>query len=185
MSGTATRVLFNGTVHTLDERRSIASAIAVTGDRVLAAGGDEAMRDLAAPNAVLTDLRGRTVVPGLIDSHTHLLQTGLNAEHVDLSAARTLRDVLDAIGGRAARTEPGGWVVSSSRWHESQLDEQRFPSRDEWTPWRMGGRCCCAAAGTTSSPTAWRWRWRGSRKRRRIRAAERTCATGRAGSTAT
>lgn len=131
MSGTATRVLYNGTVRTLDGRRSVASAIALAGERVLATGGDQAMRDLAAPNAELTDLRGRTVLPGLIDSHNHLLQTGLNAEHVDLVAARTLRDVLDAIGERAARTEPGGWVISSSRWHESQLDERRFPTREE------------------------------------------------------
>ncbi|HLZ70043.1 MAG TPA: amidohydrolase [Dehalococcoidia bacterium] len=131
MSGTATRVFFNGTVHTLDGRRSTASAIALAGGRVLATGGDAAMCELAAPNAVLSDLQGRTVVPGLIDSHNHLLQTGLNAEHVDLAETRSVRDVLDAIGARAARTEPGGWVISSSRWHESQLEEQRFPTRVE------------------------------------------------------
>ncbi len=131
MSGRATRVFFNGTVHTLDERRGVASAIALDGERVLAAGGDAAMRDLATPNAVRTDLQGRTVVPGLIDSHNHLLQTGLNAEHVDLAQARTVQDVLDACGERAAQTPADNWVISSSRWHESQLAEQRFPTRDE------------------------------------------------------
>ena len=60
-----------------------------------------------------------------------MLMTGLNLAAVDLSSARSLADVLDAIGRRAASTPRSGWVTSSARWHESQLTERRFPLRQE------------------------------------------------------
>ncbi|MHB8576425.1 MAG: amidohydrolase, partial [Dehalococcoidia bacterium] len=127
MATEAEQIYCNGTVHTC--AGASATAIALASDRVLATGDDAAMRSLGAPGARVIDLRGKTVVPGLIDSHNHLLSTGLNAEHVDLSAANTIRDVLTALGGQA--TVADGWVMSSSRWHETQLAEARFPTRDE------------------------------------------------------
>lgn len=125
----ATRILYNGTVRTQDHHRSVTTAIALAGDRVLATGDDGAMRALAGRGAQSTDLCARTVIPGLIDSHNHLLQTGLNAALVDLSETHTVGDLLAALRGRAVTA--GGWIVSSSRWHESQLAEARFPARDE------------------------------------------------------
>jgi predicted amidohydrolase YtcJ len=127
----ADRVLYGGVVRTLDDRDTVAPAIALAGNRVLAVGGSAAMRALAGPGTALYDLRGRAVLPGFIDSHNHLLATGLNLDAVDLSGARTVADVLAAIRTRAARTPPGEWVVTSSRWHESQLAEARFPTRRE------------------------------------------------------
>lgn len=125
---TADRVYYNATIHTSDGPR--ASAIALAGNRILATGDDDAMRALAGPHAVQRNLRGRTVIPGLIDSHNHLLQTGLNAALVDLARAETIGDVLAALVERA-RSSPAEWVVSASNWHESQLRERRFPSRAE------------------------------------------------------
>jgi len=129
--GRATRVFVHGTVHVRPDNdgwRST-SALALAGDRVLAVGSDAEMTALAASGCRITDLAGACVIPGFIDSHNHLLQTGLNAALVDLSAARTIADVLEALRRQAATT--AGWVVTSSRWHESQLAEQRFPTRDE------------------------------------------------------
>lgn len=124
-------VYYNGTVRTMDARESVAEGIALAGDSVLAVGDSSFVRGLAARDAVTIDLRGRTVVPGLIDSHNHMLGTGLNAQHVDLSGAGTVGDVLAALSKRARDTPQDGWVVSSSRWHESQLAERRFPARRE------------------------------------------------------
>jgi predicted amidohydrolase YtcJ len=123
-------VLFNGTVRTFDDADTVAEAVAVGGGRVLAVGGSAAL--LAAfPDADRRDLAGATVLPGLIDSHLHLLATGLNSFAVDLSGARAIGDVLAALRARAAQTARGEWLLSSSRWHESQLAEGRFPTRAE------------------------------------------------------
>src|SRR5262249_49474234 len=86
-------VLYNAVVRTLDDSCTVAEAIALHGNEVLALGESAAMRALAAPGAMLRDLRGRAVIPGLIDSHNHLLSTGLNLDAVDLSRARTVWDV--------------------------------------------------------------------------------------------
>jgi len=131
MAEIADRIFENGTVHTMDDKRTVASAIALKGDRVLAVGDADAMLAVGNTKTERIELRGRTVIPGLIDSHNHMLSTGLNAEHVDLSLARTIAGVLSAIADRVALLPAGGWVITSSRWHESALAEQRFPSRDE------------------------------------------------------
>lgn len=127
----AGQVYYNGVVRTMDDHGTVAEAVALAGERVLAVGSSDEMRALAGTGAALHDLCGRAVLPGLIDSHNHLLQTGLNLGAVDLSAARTVADVLDAIRQRAAVTPAGEWVVTSSRWHETQLAEGRFPTRRE------------------------------------------------------
>jgi predicted amidohydrolase YtcJ len=127
----ATRVFLHGMVHIRPEGQGwrSTSALALAGERVLAVGNDAEIAALAGPGCQVTDLAGACIVPGFIDSHNHLLQTGLNAVLVDLSAARTIADVLEALRRQAAMTT--GWVVTSSRWHESQLAEKRFPTRDE------------------------------------------------------
>ncbi|MGI8549255.1 MAG: amidohydrolase [Dehalococcoidia bacterium] len=127
----ADRIYYNGRVHTLDQHETIAEAIAIAGSRVLATGQTAAIRSLAAPKAKVIDLRGRAVVPGLIDSHNHMLRTGLNADLVDLSGARSIGEVLAVLKRAAASRPHGDWVTSSSRWHESQLHEARFPTRVE------------------------------------------------------
>lgn len=127
----ADRVLYNGIVRTMDDHGTVAEAIALDGSRVAAVGDSASMRALAGPGAELIDLRGRCVLPGLIDSHNHLLQTGLNLGYVDLAPAVTVADVVAAIRARAGQMPAGAWVVTSSRWHETQLAEKRFPTRRE------------------------------------------------------
>lgn len=124
-------VLYNGVVRTMDDTGAVTEAIALGGDRVLAVGSSASMRALAESGTSVVDLRGRTALPGLIDSHNHLLSTGLNLSAVDLSAARTVHDVVQAVRERVAMTPAGEWVVSSSRWHETQLTEARVPTRRE------------------------------------------------------
>src|SRR5437667_6833130 len=67
-------ILTNGKIITVDERFTIAQAMAIRGDRVVAVGTNQEMTQLAGPNTRRIDLRGRTAIPGLIDNHMHLLR---------------------------------------------------------------------------------------------------------------
>ena len=119
-------VYYNAKVVTVDDRFSYAQAVAIRGDTFTAVGTTESLRRLAGPNTRQVDLRGMTVVPGLTDNHLHNAGGGPG---VDLSHARTVDDVLKAVGDRVRRAEPGEVVISNSDWHEAQLKEQRLPLR--------------------------------------------------------
>jgi predicted amidohydrolase YtcJ len=119
-------IYINGKIVTVDPRFTIAEAIAVTGGKFEAVGKNTDIQKLAGSATRIIDLRGRTVIPGLEDSHLHNAGGGPG---VDLSNARTLADVLAAVG-RGANTAPSGEViVSNGDWHEAQLTEQRLPLR--------------------------------------------------------
>ena len=121
-------VLINGTVITVDRNFSIAEGVAIAGDRVLTTGNEDQLRALAGPATRIVDLKGNTVIPGLMDNHLHGAGGGPG---VDLSRARTLADVSAAIEARVRQSKPGDVIVSNSDWHEAQLKEQRLPLRDD------------------------------------------------------
>ncbi|HEY7063399.1 MAG TPA: amidohydrolase [Chloroflexota bacterium] len=130
-AGPADLVLTNANVITMDPAVPAARAVALGQGRILAVGSDADAARWAGPGTVTRNLYGRTLLPGLYDSHHHMLRAGHNLSDIDLSRARTVDDVLRAIGERAAATPPGEWVTTASRWHESQLVERRFPHREE------------------------------------------------------
>ncbi len=76
----------------------------------------------------MIDLKGRAVIPGLMDNHLHGAGGGPG---VDLSRARSLADVAAALPRAVQASKPGDVIVSNSDWHEAQLKEQRLPLRDD------------------------------------------------------
>jgi predicted amidohydrolase YtcJ len=136
----ADAVFYNGKVITMEElplganhpnvkpRTKIAAAFAVKDGRYVAVGSGLDMLRLVGPKTRKVDLRGRTVVPGLNDSHFHSVGGGPG---MDLSQARTLADVYATIAKAAAAAQPGQVLVSNSDWHEAQLVEQRLPLASE------------------------------------------------------
>jgi predicted amidohydrolase YtcJ len=119
-------ILVNGHVITVDARFSIAEAVAIGGGKFTAIGTNADIRKLAGANSQTIDLHGATVIPGLADGHLHDAGGGPG---VDLSAARSLADVVAAVGARVKSSRPGDIVVSNSDWHEAQLKEHRLPYR--------------------------------------------------------
>lgn len=121
-------VLLNGKIATVDDRFSIAQALAIKDRRVVATGTSEAMRKLAGPQTKVIDLRGRTVIPGLIDNHSHWIRA---AEHDELrfdgvtSRAEALRLLTERVKSR----KPGEWIVVLGGWSEEQFtdDPRGFP----------------------------------------------------------
>jgi predicted amidohydrolase YtcJ len=127
-------VLRGGHVITVDKDWRIAQAVAIRDGRFVAVGSNEAISSHAGPNTTIVELAGRTVVPGLIDTHLHQFLAALNGPAVQLLGARSVADVQKAIAERVSRTQPGQWVIASSGWHESILEEGRMPTRQELDP---------------------------------------------------
>lgn len=121
-------ILLNGHVITVDRNFSIAEGVAIAGDRILTTGNADQLRSLAGRSTRIVDLKGHTVIPGLMDNHLHGAGGGPG---VDLSRARSLDEVYAAIAARVKQTAPGDLIVSNSDWHEAQLKEQRLPLRDD------------------------------------------------------
>jgi len=124
------RILKNGQFITADARFSIAEAVAIAGDRIVAVGPWAAVERLVQPNTRIDDLGGASVLPGLIDAHTHMLQTGVLLRNEQLYDCRSIGEILDRVRARAANTPPGGWIVGRG-WDESLLAERRYPTRWE------------------------------------------------------
>lgn len=109
--GPADRVFRNATVHTL-EGLGGATAVAVAAGRILAVGCEADLAPLAGPDTEVVDLRGRTLLPGFVESHCHLLAYGITRQQVDVFSPpnRTIADVLARVAEFARRTPRGGWV---------------------------------------------------------------------------
>ena len=127
-------ILHNGRVVTVDNQFSIAQAVAVKGPRILAVGSDSEMRALSGRNTEYEDLGGKTVIPGLIDSHIHAFGIGVRrtkqlvfADHHGL----TLQGMLSEIEQRADITPPGEWIVSRGPHALDFIAEGRLPDRYE------------------------------------------------------
>ena len=127
-------VLTGGKVITVDAAWRTAEAVAIRGGRFVAIGTSAAIAKEIGPETTVVKLDGRTVIPGLIDTHLHMIFAGLNGPAVQLLDARSVADVQKAIGDRVARVAPGQWIVASSGWHESILAEGRMPTRQELDP---------------------------------------------------
>lgn len=108
------------------------SALAVRDGRILAVGTDADLEGLAGPSTRVIDAGGRRVVPGLIDSHIHMVRAGLTwNQNVDWSGVRSLAEGLAAIAAKVAETPAGTWVCVVGGWGPGQFDEKRMPTVKE------------------------------------------------------
>ena len=110
----ANTVLVNGRVVVMDDLNTIAQAVAVTGDKILATGTDDAMRLLASPQASEINLNGRTVTPGFVDAHNHMPAKGLiGTAYIDVNppAVTTVEELQAKIAEGCAQKGPGKWVI--------------------------------------------------------------------------
>lgn len=130
-SGEVDLILHDAKVRTMDDAIGIAEAVAVSGDRILAVGSNEEILALRDAHSRVIDLDGRTLIPGLVDTHLHLDEVGENLQKIPTNDLRSLDVLLERIAAEAERLPAGEWIVGASDWHESQLAENRFPSREE------------------------------------------------------
>ena len=126
-------ILTNGKIVSVDAQFSIAQAVAVRGGRVVAVGTNQDITRLAGSSTRRIDLRGRTVVPGLIDNHAHFQEEGAywNLE-LRFDGVDSRKQVLDLIRARTHQRKPGEWVYNLGGWSpDSFTDDKRPFTRDE------------------------------------------------------
>jgi predicted amidohydrolase YtcJ len=104
-------IFYGGPVLTVDSAFRRAEALAVRGDRIIAVGAAADVLDLAGPDTVRVDLRGRALLPGFTDAHAHLDREGLRYLESSLAEARSIADVQAVVRREVARARPGEWVV--------------------------------------------------------------------------
>src|SRR5262245_62059489 len=112
MNDRADLIFVGGRVHTVNATNDVVSALAVGGGRILAAGGDAESRGLAGPRARVVELRGRSLLPGFIDGHCHLVGLGMAAASIDCKAPgmQSIAALQAAVKARAASQPPGTWI---------------------------------------------------------------------------
>ena len=126
----ADTVWYNGNLHTMDPRLPHARAIAVSGSRIVAVGNDEEIRPLLDSSGTSVDLRGRTVLPGFIDSHVHFVLFSLNLQRVNLSGIASKGEALSRVKARAQATPSGEWILGSG-WDYNLWKERTLPTRED------------------------------------------------------
>jgi predicted amidohydrolase YtcJ len=123
-------ILLHGKVVTVDCDFSIRQALAIKGERLLRVGTNEEVLKTRGPLTAMIDLGGKTVLPGLIDSHTHPTAACMTEFDHPIPEMETVRDVLDYVQSRAEALGTGKWVVVRQVFI-TRLKEQRYPTRDE------------------------------------------------------
>jgi len=126
----ATLILHHGKIVTVDPRFHVVDSIAIRGDRIVGIGAYEEVAKLAGPGTRRIDLNGRTVLPGLIDSHGHAADAAVYEFDHAIPEMATIADVLRYIKSRAAIAKEGEWIVLTQVFI-TRLRDQRFPTRAE------------------------------------------------------
>jgi predicted amidohydrolase YtcJ len=121
--------LVNGRIHTLDPRNSVVSAVAIRNGRIASAGNTAPPR---TANTRVIDLRGRTVVPGLIEGHVHIVSLANRpGYHTILENTTSIREIQEALAARRKSVPDGQWITSMGGWHTNQWAEHRHPTLKE------------------------------------------------------
>lgn len=122
-------ILHHGLITTLDKSNPTATAVAIKDGRFLAVGGEKDVLKFAGPQTKQIDLKGKRVLPGLIDNHTHVVRGGLNYNmELRWDGVRSLADAMDMLKRQVAITPPPQWVRVVGGFTEHQFIEKRLPT---------------------------------------------------------
>jgi len=130
-------ILFNGRIRTFATETSTSEALACAGSRIVATGNADDIRRLAGPDTEVIDLKGRTAIPGLTDTHVHLSEKGTaEMELVDCRDfyvdVNSVSDILQRLGNAAAKAPKGSWIVAhGSPMQDFRINDKRFPDKHD------------------------------------------------------
>ena len=130
-------ILYNGKIRTFTSQTSTCEALACAGSRIVATGKSEDIRRLAGPDTQTIDLKGRTAIPGLTDTHVHLSEKGTaEMELVDCRDfyvdVNSVSDILQRLANAAAKAPKGSWIVAhGSPMQDFRINDKRFPNKHD------------------------------------------------------
>jgi hypothetical protein len=125
-------ILHGGAIATVDPAKPRVTAVAISAGRFTAAGDDQSVLSLKGPGTRVIDLAGRTVIPGLVDSHLHVIRGGLNYNmELRWDGVPSLADAMRMLKAQAQRTPAPQWVRVVGGFCELQFAERRLPTPDE------------------------------------------------------
>jgi len=129
---TADTILVNGKIVTVDAPSTVREAIAIRGGKIVSVGTSAEVRKLAGPQSRVIDLQGRTVIPGLIDSHLHAIRAAQTfATEVNWIGAPSLAEALARVTDASKTMKPGAWLIVAGGWNVQQFKENRRPTQAE------------------------------------------------------
>ncbi|MFT7584672.1 MAG: putative amidohydrolase YtcJ [Cellvibrionaceae bacterium] len=133
-------ILTNGRFHILDLENTVVRAVAVRDGRILATGNERLIGDMAGPATKVIDLEGKTVIPGIFDSHAHLQEVGLKLAAIRLDECKSPEEMMELVREKAADTPPGTWIVGMG-WNEGNFSDAdgriangRMPTKHDIDP---------------------------------------------------
>lgn len=123
--------IVSGNLHTMDPARPHAEAAGIADGRIVCVGTRREVTLAMGNDAQEFHFDRGAVLPGLIDSHNHMLWTGMQRSTVDLSHCKSIADILESVRGFAQRNPDSPWIVGGAGWHVDALAERRYPTRQE------------------------------------------------------
>jgi predicted amidohydrolase YtcJ len=121
-------VMLNGVIHTMDTHNQRSQAIAIKGERIMALGDNEAISAMADSSTERIDLKGRLVLPGMMDSHFHFYDWAMGRNQLELAHEASLEQLLEKVAGSAREIPAGSWILGQG-WNESDWSERTMPDR--------------------------------------------------------
>lgn len=122
-------IVVNARVYTVDDAHPRASAFAVRNGRIVFVGSDREARYLASARTRVVDAQGRTVIPGMVDAHAHLLGLGVSLKNVQLAGSKSYDEVIARVVERAKSAKPGEWIQGRG-WDQNLWLDKKFPTHE-------------------------------------------------------
>jgi len=124
----ADTVLINADVITMNKQIPQAQAVAIQSGRIVKVASNEKIKPLISSNTKVIDLNGKTVVPGFIDAHAHMMTLGQPFQWLELRGASSVEEIQRKLRARVTQTEKGKWIQGRG-WDQELLREKRYPNR--------------------------------------------------------
>jgi predicted amidohydrolase YtcJ len=126
-------ILTDGRFYTLDAENTVAQAVAIKDGRFVAVGSNAEIEALAGQITRPISLRGSTAIPGMFDSHVHMMEAGAKLATIRLDECASPEEMAALVAERAARTPPGTWIIGQG-WNEGNFRDGRLPTRHDIDP---------------------------------------------------